>query len=176
MGRFISEDPIGTWGGLNVYRYAAANPARFTDPSGLKVTMDVGTAATPPLLDRTCKGSPGATCPVENSLLSLSGCTERCDGWGFDATVRMRFQQQFSKDPGSPAPESPGMTLQQHEDLHVADLLHWFSEDEVNDAIQTEGFRSEPECELARGVFVVDLQIYEIQGWAWTAALRDPPR
>ncbi len=121
-------------------------------------------------------GSPGAVCPVESSLLSLSDCTERCDGWGFDATVRLRFQQQFSKDPSSPAPESPGLTLQQHEDLHLADLLHWFSEDEVNDAIQTEGFNTEAECELAQGVIDIDMRIYQIQGVAWSAALRDPPR
>jgi RHS repeat-associated protein len=34
-GRFVSEDPIGLAGGMNVYTYAANNPVNFTDPSGL---------------------------------------------------------------------------------------------------------------------------------------------
>lgn len=32
--RFISEDPIGVKGGLNLYRYANNDPVTFTDPSG----------------------------------------------------------------------------------------------------------------------------------------------
>jgi RHS repeat-associated protein len=34
-GRFISEDPIRLAGGINVYRYAKANPTNLIDPSGL---------------------------------------------------------------------------------------------------------------------------------------------
>ena len=34
QGRFISEDPIGLNGGVNLYGYVANNPARFSDPSG----------------------------------------------------------------------------------------------------------------------------------------------
>jgi RHS repeat-associated protein len=34
QGRFISEDPIGFKGGLNLYRYASSNPLTVRDPNG----------------------------------------------------------------------------------------------------------------------------------------------
>lgn len=34
-GRFISEDPIGFEGGLNLYAYVSNRPTRYTDPLGL---------------------------------------------------------------------------------------------------------------------------------------------
>jgi hypothetical protein len=42
IGRFISEDPIGLFGGINMYAYANANATNFVDPSGLDAQVLVG--------------------------------------------------------------------------------------------------------------------------------------
>lgn len=42
LGRFISRDPIGFRGGLNLYDYTGNNPATYSDPSGLLITIADG--------------------------------------------------------------------------------------------------------------------------------------
>lgn len=39
-GRFLSEDPTGLEGGINLYMYSENDPVNFTDPEGLEVCVD----------------------------------------------------------------------------------------------------------------------------------------
>ena len=41
LGRFLSQDPIGFDGGLNVYTYVDNNPINYVDPSGLGPVEDI---------------------------------------------------------------------------------------------------------------------------------------
>lgn len=36
-GRYTGPDPLGVFGGENVFRYARSSPTLFTDPDGLTV-------------------------------------------------------------------------------------------------------------------------------------------
>ena len=37
IGRFVSEDPIGFWGGMNLFAYVENDPLTYTDPFGLEL-------------------------------------------------------------------------------------------------------------------------------------------
>jgi uncharacterized protein RhaS with RHS repeats len=41
VGRFISKDPIGLLGGLNMFTYVQNNPVNLIDPTGFDVTITI---------------------------------------------------------------------------------------------------------------------------------------
>jgi RHS repeat-associated protein len=60
VGRWLSDDPLGLQGGINLYRYGANNPVKNIDPLGLKITCSSGIAEYSGLQETPC-GTGGCT-------------------------------------------------------------------------------------------------------------------
>ncbi|MBM4336579.1 MAG: hypothetical protein FJ108_11810, partial [Deltaproteobacteria bacterium] len=63
-GRYVSADPIGQAGGINVYRYARNNPLRFFDPLGLEEGSSANVRKRKAVADWAA-GQSGATSPYD---------------------------------------------------------------------------------------------------------------
>jgi hypothetical protein len=55
-GRFLSEDPIGFAGGINLYAYAKNNPLKFNDPLGTCANSQ-GLPSDDPLFSDACNSA-----------------------------------------------------------------------------------------------------------------------
>ena len=59
--RFVSQDPLGVTGGINLYAYALNDPANLIDPLGLDAY----------LCDRPIKGAPGEYGPLYHQFICV---------------------------------------------------------------------------------------------------------
>ncbi len=75
-GRFISRDPIGYQGGLNLYAYASDDPTNDVDPSGMGNMVWPGNS-------RICNDSDGCVIVYNNGSFIILRPGE-CTSWFFD--------------------------------------------------------------------------------------------
>jgi len=148
IGRWISEDPLGVSPGPNRYQYVENSPAVSVDPLGLRLSC-TSSRTSRDVTTTSCAGNP-AGCTWGEVSFRTTGCREQrdCPGkWGFDATVALRIEVQFRVDRTLPSSDTPGATLEEHEELHVRDYQAWCSS--VGGQIQTDGFPGRQACQRA---------------------------
>jgi len=75
LGRFATRDPIGEYGGVNLYAYVGNNPVNHTDRLGLMNDETAGLGAGPaaPGLGGGAEGEGGGPGPVESASPSGKG-------------------------------------------------------------------------------------------------------
>jgi len=69
-GTFLTQDPIGLAGGVNLYAYAGSNPIAYKDPFGLKVEFENAKAEE---LYRQMRQAAEAATRSRNRLVASSG-------------------------------------------------------------------------------------------------------
>lgn len=158
---------------LPSYGYAQNEPVTNLDVDGLKVNASFSVG--PDVFGPTpCQMPGGGTYPgcTETSFPSArvsarceKDTSAQCDPggrWRFDAWITVRVTRHFESRAAmsSPSGDSPGLSLAQHENLHVADYRYAYSENEINRSVRTEGFSSRTECEAARQAFARTFQSY----------------
>jgi RHS repeat-associated protein len=118
MQRFISEDPIGLAGGINIYAYAANSPTNLRDPSGLNPSCPTGYEMREhPFEDRFGNRQTRSVCVRSGTSTMLTGLTVQA--WGF-RTPRDQGWSSFPSSRGSdwilpgtglPMPNTPSHCL-----------------------------------------------------------------
>jgi RHS repeat-associated protein len=140
-GRWISEDPLGLEGGLNLYGYASAEPIGRADPTGL-VDFNV----TGPHITEGPRSKIGGCGKTTTNLKIHGDCTCQPDGWQASLTLHVRGDIEVANDTWI----TPRSYILSHE------LRHWEAKKAMaelakvaGDKLEGKVFGSEDECKDA---------------------------
>jgi len=104
LGRYISADPIGQIGGINVYKYALNSPINFTDALGLRIDWGNYVISNPAVKSNLER--------LNQALIDARGCDDfvlKVTGGDryIDADGNVRSSTDNSIIPGSDASKTP---------------------------------------------------------------------
>ena len=88
-----------------------------------------------------------------------TACELRSGGYGFDIVVEATIEQQFQGDPAGQSVQSFGLTLQQHENLHLHDYQRGLGA--LDGLVPTDGFTKKAcnECrQRVSGAIISELE------------------
>jgi len=101
-GRYMTPDPIGLAGGINLYRYAGANPVNYIDPYGLSYMEAAIPIAT--VVSQLDTALPGPMDVVAGAIIGAAWLADNPPVWneGNDGGEQCDAPPDYPDDPSSP--------------------------------------------------------------------------
>ncbi|MBI1883895.1 MAG: RHS repeat-associated core domain-containing protein, partial [Chlamydiae bacterium] len=128
LARFISKDPIGFAGGVNVYQYTGSNPINWIDPWGLKTYVK----------SRDVKGLGGA---AAHTWVEVHDCEGRSTYSGTDDNGKLGVQKNYPPD-YSPTKSNPPTSSRE------VRPPPGMSQEDWDRAVRESGERERKKCDL----------------------------
>lgn len=167
LGRWLSEDPLGLSGGINLYGYAEASPTNWRDPFGLKIDCDYRLSEKEVQRLTKCTKNPNAAGCTYATYFGASPMLCKPDGscYKFDTVISLFVTTEYLRGTKNRMnSDQPSLTLGMHEALHQHDLRTMCTS--LNSAYQSEGFKTMEACgkgarELAEAIVWIQKAAYE---------------